>query len=80
MLVTCRVAQEAFGFAQCCGTCHYDADEGYDAMCGDRINFDVCCSVGKFLADKGIDIYEPVSHPELLKVLNQKNYEDTVDV
>jgi hypothetical protein len=43
---------------ECCISCHEDAEDGWYELCGDYVNYIVCCSVSLFLDSIGVDIYK----------------------
>lgn len=65
-MITCSVVQKAYGFNDCCSSCHEDADEGFEDLAGDGVNFSVCCNVQKFLQDRHIDVYSEVTDAGIL--------------
>jgi hypothetical protein len=58
----CLACEDFPDAPSCCESCHDDADQyGYDLF-GDGVNYRVCCTVAKWLKDKGTDIYPSFRH------------------
>ena len=80
MTITCDTVRRAFGENHCCYSCHDEMEQGYGNLCGDGENFEVCCKVAQWLEGKGVDVYNPPTHPELLRVLKERQAEYDRDV
>ena len=74
-MITCSVVQKAFGFNDCCSSCHEDADEGYGELAGDGVNYSVCCGVLQFLNKQGISAYGKVTYARLLAAVDDMDRE-----
>jgi hypothetical protein len=56
--ITCWDLREVIGKPPCCVSCHDEGDEFGTWMSGDGENWNICCVVGIWLEDNGVDTLE----------------------